>query len=78
MKYLVLKLIWLYRIIRIVLNPITRMFFPGDSLCRYTPTCSQYMYQAVTKYGAGKGVTMGVKRFLRCHPFAKGGYDPVK
>jgi len=45
--------------------------------CAHTPTCSQYMMEAVQKHGAGRGVWLGVKRLLRCHPFSKGGYDPV-
>lgn len=46
--------------------------------CRYIPTCSQYAVQAVEKYGAAKGGFLALKRFLRCHPFHRGGwYDPV-
>lgn len=46
--------------------------------CRFTPTCSEYAYQAITKYGACKGGWLAVKRLCRCHPFYKGDvYDPV-
>ena len=45
--------------------------------CRYYPTCSQYMVDALTEHGAGKGVIMGTARILRCHPFVKGGIDYV-
>ena len=45
--------------------------------CRYRPTCSSYMLQALDKHGAIKGGLMGLARILRCHPFAEGGYDPV-
>ena len=47
------------------------------SACRYSPTCSEYMMQAVAKYGAVRGVWMGLKRLARCHPFHEGGFDPV-
>lgn len=46
--------------------------------CIFYPTCSQYTLEAIEKYGAGKGSIMGIKRILRCHPYNKGGFDPVK
>lgn len=45
--------------------------------CIYLPTCSQYTYEAIEKYGIIKGTVLGAKRILRCHPWAKGGHDPV-
>jgi putative membrane protein insertion efficiency factor len=48
------------------------------SACRFEPTCSEYMRQAVEQYGAGRGIWLGFKRLLRCHPFHAGGYDPVR
>lgn len=45
--------------------------------CRYTPTCSHYMCDAVAKHGSIKGVWLGVRRLLRCHPWHPGGHDPV-
>ena len=45
--------------------------------CRYVPTCSEYALEAVEKYGPWKGSWLALRRFLRCHPFHKGGYDPV-
>lgn len=46
--------------------------------CRFSPTCSQYTYEAIVKYGTIKGLLMGVRRLLHCHPYTQGGYDPVK
>lgn len=48
------------------------------SACRFHPTCSEYMLEAVDRYGAARGVGKGVKRLLRCHPFHPGGFDPVR
>jgi hypothetical protein len=48
------------------------------SACRYYPTCSEYMLNAVEKYGVLKGMRLGIGRLLRCHPFHEGGYDPVR
>jgi uncharacterized protein len=45
--------------------------------CRYVPTCSEYAADAVEMHGAWKGGMLGLWRLLRCHPFVKGGYDPV-
>ena len=69
MKYLVLSFLKLYKTF---LSP----FLPPA--CRFTPTCSTYAVEAVEKYGAFKGTWLGVKRILRCQPFCKGGFDPVK
>lgn len=53
---------------------ISPMFPPS---CRYVPTCSEYADEAVERYGALRGGWMALVRLLRCHPFVKGGYDPV-
>ena len=46
--------------------------------CKYYPTCSEYMMQAIEKYGFIKGFFLVIFRFLKCNPFSKGGYDPLK
>jgi len=68
MKSLALQLLWLYK------RWISPAFPPS---CRYLPTCSEYAMEAIERYGALRGGAMAAWRVLRCHPFAKGGYDPV-
>ncbi|MDO5078205.1 MAG: membrane protein insertion efficiency factor YidD [Streptococcus minor] len=63
-------LIWLVRLYQRFISPLT------PPSCRYRPTCSAYMIQALEKHGA-KGFLMGLARILRCHPFVEGGEDPV-
>lgn len=70
-KYLSLFLILLVKFYQKVLSP----FCPG--VCRYKPTCSQYMIEAIKIHGAFKGLYLGMKRILRCHPWGGSGYDPV-
>ena len=64
-------LIFFVKIYQGVLSP----YLPNA--CRYTPTCSQYMIEAITKHGALRGGWMGLKRFGRCHPWGGHGVDPV-
>ncbi|MEN3186872.1 MAG: membrane protein insertion efficiency factor YidD [Atribacterota bacterium] len=51
-------------------------FFPPS--CRFEPTCSQYAREALQKHGLFRGGTMAIWRVMRCHPYSRGGYDPVK
>ena len=69
MKQLLIQLIKIYRK---YISPLK-----GRPTCIYTPTCSQYAIEALEKYGVVKGTYLAVRRILRCHPFHKGGYDPV-
>jgi len=77
MKKFVLKLISFYQKYLSLDHAWAKKLFLTDKVCRYTPTCSEYTYQAVEKYGVIKGCWLGFKRVLRCHPWSKGGYDPV-
>lgn len=56
---------------------VWRFFFLTDRACRFLPTCSQYAYEAIKKYGIIKGIILSLRRILRCHPFSLGGFDPV-
>ncbi|MBC8183039.1 membrane protein insertion efficiency factor YidD [candidate division KSB1 bacterium] len=69
MKYVFIYLIKFYQ------KAISPFFLPS---CRFYPTCSEYSVQALKKYGVIKGAFLSTWRFLRCNPFNKGGYDPVK
>ena len=69
MKKLLLKLIRFYQR---KISPCKR------ACCRFSPTCSHYAYEAITRYGAAKGGWLALRRICRCHPFYKGDYyDPV-
>jgi len=68
MKGLALELIKLYQ------ATLSRVLPPS---CRFTPTCSEYTYEAISKFGIAKGIWLGMRRIVRCHPFCEGGYDPV-
>jgi putative membrane protein insertion efficiency factor len=65
-------LIWMLRFYKRWISPLL------PSACRYYPTCSEYMSEAVLKYGAVRGCFLGLKRLLRCHPLHPGGFDPVR
>ncbi len=57
---------------------ISQIFEYSGIKCKYYPTCSEYTKQAIQKYGTIKGSFLGLKRILKCNPFSKGGYDPLK
>jgi hypothetical protein len=64
--------IGLVRTYKLVISPLL------PSACRFHPTCSEYMKDAIEKHGVWKGVGMGLRRLSRCHPFHQGGFDPVR
>jgi len=64
-------IIFLIRIYQKTLSPLL------PQACRFEPSCSNYMLQAVRKHGTRRGVALGLRRLLRCHPWNPGGFDPV-
>ena len=68
-------LIWL---IKQYQKHISKWLTSKNINCKFYPTCSEYTKQAIEKYGAVKGLLLGIARILRCNPFSKGGYDPLK
>ena len=68
-------LLFLIKIYQKYISPITSHY---SIKCKYFPTCSEYTKQAIEKYGAFYGSFLGIKRILKCNPFSKGGYDPLK
>lgn len=68
MKYLLVGII---RIYQYAISP----YLPNN--CRYHPTCSSYAIEALRRFGVFKGSWLAIKRIGRCHPWGKGGYDPV-
>jgi len=78
MKKFILFLIRAYQKSWFFRSRILRTLFLSDGACRFQPTCSEYTYQAIERYGIIRGSWVGVKRILRCHPWSKGGYDLLK
>ncbi|MBR3325518.1 MAG: membrane protein insertion efficiency factor YidD [Clostridia bacterium] len=72
MKKLMLLLIKFYQ------RGISPVISASGHHCKYYPSCSEYMKQAIVKYGVFKGFFLGIIRLLKCNPFSKGGYDPLK
>lgn len=73
MKDLLLRAV--FALYRFILSPILHSF--GRSSCIYLPTCSEYAYVAMQRFGILRGSVMAFRRLGRCHPLAQGGFDPV-
>lgn len=73
MKTIFIKIIEFYK--KYISSYLSQML---DIHCKFEPTCSEYAKQAIQKYGVIRGTWKGFKRILRCNPFSKGGYDPLK
>lgn len=67
MKYILIGLIRVYQLLPM----------HSHSMCKFTPTCSNYGIEAIKKYGSVKGSILTIKRIIRCNPLSKGGYDPL-
>ncbi len=78
MKKLFLSTIRIYKKTESLRNRLLSFFGLPIPQCRFTPTCSEYSYQAIQKYGSLKGLWLSLKRILRCNPWNKGGYDPLR
>lgn len=72
MKKILIKMIDLYQ------DHVSLWLTSKQIHCKFYPTCSEYTKQAIEKYGALKGSILGMGRIIRCNPFSKGGYDPLK
>lgn len=70
-------LLFFIRVYQWTLSPLINGLFGAGGACRFTPGCSEYGYEAIRTHGAFRGTWLTLGRLLRCHPFCKGGYDPV-
>lgn len=76
MKIFLLKLIKLYqKTLSLDHGPLCYLRPQGQ--CKFHPTCSEYAYQAIEKYGVTVGIIKAIKRLCRCHPWSLGGHDPI-
>lgn len=75
-KRLVLGILRLYQYTLSCDHGLMRYWYPGGC-CKFLPTCSEYAYQAIERYGIIRGGYKALRRLLRCHPLSDGGHDPV-
>jgi len=78
MKKIILKLIRFYQKYLSFDSGVLKMLFLTDKACRFKPSCSDYTYQAIKKYGIISGGWKGLKRIIKCNPWNKGGDDPLQ
>lgn len=78
MKQLLLGLIRFYQKASWFHKPIFKTLFLSDKVCRFTPTCSEYCYLSIDKYGIIKGLPKCLVRIIKCNPWNKGGKDQLK
>jgi putative membrane protein insertion efficiency factor len=64
-----------FRLYKSIVSPVVHAISP--SRCLYLPTCSEYSYTALARFGAARGTWLSIRRLARCHPWGKGGFDPV-
>jgi len=76
-KNIFLRLIRIYQRTNFFHFPFFKAFYLSDSCCRFRPTCSEYSFKAIKKYGIISGCLLTLKRVIHCHPLNKGGFDPV-
>ena len=68
-------LIFVLKMYKKIVSPFLEALF--GKACRFTPSCSQYTIEALEKYGTIRGLTLGIKRFSKCHPWGGSGFDPI-
>ena len=71
MKSFLLFLIHLYQKTAFLRKAFTKTAFGVENYCKFNPSCSQYTYDSIKKYGSMKGIVLGLSRFSKCHPFSK-------
>ncbi|MFH0750197.1 MAG: membrane protein insertion efficiency factor YidD [Candidatus Gottesmanbacteria bacterium] len=77
MKSFILQFIRFYQKYLSLDTGLAKQLWITDKVCRFTPTCSEYTYQTIDRYGIITGLWLGLKRIIRCHPWNNGGFDPI-